>query len=108
MNEPSVIGMEAVIKYSTEIKRRRLLIAAPAFIAGFGVGVLVRWLVSGSFMSVEAIACGLAVAAWALIFVEKRQGLPTVDDLHEARRSEEMNVLGLANSHSTLKPDARR
>jgi hypothetical protein len=92
---------------STAIKRRRLLIAVPAFIAGVGIDVLIRWLVSGSFMFVEAVACGLAVAAWTLVFAERQHGLPTVDDLHAARQSEEMNILGLANSHPTGKPDAR-
>ena len=96
------------MQHSTAIKRRRSFISVPAFIAGVGIDVLIRWLVSGSFMFVEALACGLAVAAWALVFAEKRQGLPTVDDLHAARQREEMNLLGLANSHSTGKPDGRR
>jgi hypothetical protein len=96
------------MKHSMAIKRRRLLISVPAFIAGVGVDVLARWLLSGSFMFVEAIACGLAVASLALVFAEKRQGLPTVDDLQAAKRSEEMNRLGLANSQATGQPDTRR
>lgn len=96
------------MKHSTAILRRRFLISVPAFIAGVGIDVLIRWLVSGSFMLVEAIACGLAAAAWVLVFAERRHGLPTVDDLHAARQSEEMNMLGLANTHPTGKPDASR
>jgi hypothetical protein len=96
------------MRHSTAIKRRRFLISVPAFIVGAGVDLLIRWLVSGSFMFVEAVACGLAVAAVALVFAEKKHGLPTVDDLHAARRDEEMGVLGLADSVPRGRPDLRR
>jgi hypothetical protein len=96
------------MKSSVFIKQRRLFYAIPAFIVGFGIDTLVRWMISDSFMLVEAFSAGCASAALALVFGEMQRGLPTVDDLHTARLKEEAAPLGLADSHSIGKEISNR
>ena len=89
------------MKPSTSIKRRRLFYAIPAYLIGFSIDVLMRWLIDGTFMFMEAFSAGCLAVVLALAFGERRRGLPTVDDLQEARLKENAAPLGLAAHHSS-------
>ncbi|MEW6211031.1 MAG: hypothetical protein AB1631_21885 [Acidobacteriota bacterium] len=79
-----------------QLKRKRFFVALMGFFIGFCTGLPVTYFIYGWPLNVTTITSGLAGAAAALLYAEKKMGLATREQVDKARFEEELRPLSLS------------
>ncbi len=90
------------------LRRKRILVETIGFIVGFLLGIPITYMLYGWPVNFTTFSCGLAGAALALLYAERKRRLPTREDVEAVRFEEGLKPLSLATAEKVDKKDNLR